>query len=131
MSSAKIRLTLIGLVASGLLAGCAWDNSPPPYHSVISYDPSRAQSYVSNLPTTNTPSTSDWKTDEDVGIYGYSGSYTAPTPPQAVGGAASSPSGISSGTATGTFSPASGTAGAIIGSPPSSGTSPGTPTLPG
>jgi hypothetical protein len=131
MSNAKTGFILGLIVVSGLLAGCAWDNSPPPYHSVISYDPSRAQTFVATTP--NTPSTSDWKTNQISGVgYGSAASYHAPPAAQAVGGAVSTPSGITSGGATGT-SPTSGTPGAIIGSPPSSSIIgvPNSPTLPG
>src|SRR5437899_2857717 len=117
MSNAKARFTLLGLMGiSTLLAGCAWDNSAPPYHSVISYDPSPAQSYVSAVPDTNTPSTSDWKTNQVVGGgYGTTGPTTTATPAQPIGGAVSTPSGTSSGTATGTAVPAA--PGTVIGSP--------------
>jgi hypothetical protein len=126
MRNATIRLTLIEFVASGLLAGCAWDNSAPPYHSVISYDPSRAQSYVSTVPSTNTPSTSDWKTNQVVGGgYGTTGPTTTAIPAQPIGGAVSTPSGVSSGTAAGTGAPAAPAArGTIIGSPQATGISP-------
>lgn len=123
MENANMNLMFVGLfVVSGLWAGCAWDNSPPPYHSVISYDPSQAHTYVSVAPVKNAPSIRDWKTDEDVGIdYGSKGYGTAagpsaaPTASQAVGGAVSTPSGASSGGAAGTTSPASAVPGSIIG----------------
>jgi outer membrane lipoprotein SlyB len=109
MENANMNLMFVGLfVVSGLWAGCAWDNSPPPYHSVISYDPSRAHNYVSVVPVKNAPSIRDWKADEDVGIdygskgYGAAGPSAAPTAGQAAGGAVSTPSGASSGGAAGT-----------------------------
>ena len=129
MVNANMNLMFVGLcVVSGLWTGCAWDNSPPPYHSVISYDPSRAHTYVSAVPAKNAPSIRDWKTDEDVGIdYGSKGYGAAgPSASQAVGGAASTPSGASSGGAAGTTSPASAVPGSIIGNPPGIGTSPST-----
>lgn len=130
---------LAGVLATGaLLAGCAWDNSPPPFHTVIRYDPSRAQTFLASVPPTNAPSTRDWKTNQVVGVdYGNSASSA---PPANTGGAegvgaASSPSGISTGggagtattatgigTGPGTSAPA-GTAapGSIISSPPGTG----------
>jgi hypothetical protein len=126
MVNANTNLMFVGLfVVSGLWAGCAWDNSPPPYHSVISFDPSRAHTYVSVVPAKNAPSIRDWKADENVGIdygsegYGAAGPSAAPTASQAVGGAISTPSGASSGGAAGTTSPGSGTPGTIIGTSPS------------
>jgi hypothetical protein len=116
MGDAKTKLALVGFaVACGFLAGCAWDDSSPPYHTVIHYDPSRAQTYVSNIPSTNTPSTTDWKTNEDVGVgYGTTGPNAAAAPGAATGGAASTPSGVSYGTGSGTPTTASGTPGTII-----------------
>jgi hypothetical protein len=118
MDDSKTKLTLVGVVvACGFLAGCAWDNSPPPYHSVIHYDPSRAQTYVANVAPTNAPSTRDWKTNQIVGVgYGTTGpnSTAAPAPGEATGGAASTPSGVSYGAGAGTPTPASGTPGTII-----------------
>ena len=116
MGDSKTKLILVGFVAvCALLAGCAWDNSPPPYHSVIHYDPSRAQTYVSNIPSTNAPSTRDWKTNQIVGVgYGTTGPNPAVTTGQAVGGAVSTPSGVSYGTGAGTPTTASGTPGTII-----------------
>jgi hypothetical protein len=134
MGNANMNLMFVGLfVVSGLWAGCAWDNSPPPYHSVISYDPSRAQHYVSVEPVKNAPSIRDWKADEDVGIdyggkgYGAAGPSAAPTAGQAAGGAVSTPSGVSSGGAAGTTTPPSGTPGTLIGSPPNTGVSGASP----
>lgn len=119
------KITSLGFVVfCGFLAGCAWDNSPPPYHTVIHYDPSRAQTYVSAVPPANAPSLSDWKTNQVVGVgYGSPGPSTPTTSGQAVGGAASTPSGVSSGGAAGTTTtgptptPSSGTPGTVIGNP--------------
>src|SRR5690242_134189 len=101
MGDARLKLPLVGFLAT-LLAGCAWDNSPPPYHTVIRYDPSRAQTFVSNVPATNAPSTQDWKTNQVTGVgYGSTGVTTVPnssaTTGAAMGGAASTPSGVSYG----------------------------------
>jgi hypothetical protein len=116
-------------LACGLLAGCAWDNSPPTYHTVIHYDPSRAHTYVSAVSATNAPSMSDWKTNQAVGVgYGSPGPSTPTTSGQAVGGAASTPSGVSYGEAAGTTTtnptatPSSGTPGTLIGNPANTGT---------
>lgn len=123
--------TLTGLlVLGGFMAGCASDNSPPPFHTAIHYDPSQSHTYVSAVPPTNAPSTRDWKTNQVVGLdYGTSGNATAPTAaPGAAVGAASTPSGTSSGAAAGTSGgagvstapvSASGAPGAIIGTPTS------------
>jgi hypothetical protein len=131
--------TLTGLlVLGGFMAGCASDNSPPPFHTAITYDPSQSHTYVSAVPPTNAPSTRDWKTNQIVGLdYGTSGNATAPNAaPGAAGagvGAASTPSGTSSGSAAGVTgggagvstapalapAPASGAPGAIIGTPTS------------
>jgi hypothetical protein len=98
--------TLFALAVSVLLAGCAWDNSPPPYHTVIKYDPSRAQTYVSAVPPTNAPSTHDWKTNQVVGVgYGTSAPDAAAPNSGTTGGAVSTPSGVSYGAAAGTASP--------------------------
>jgi hypothetical protein len=120
---------LAGALAAGaLLAGCAWDNSPPPFHSVLKYDPSRAQTFLSNVPPTNAPSTQDWKTNQVAGL-GYGSSASSAPPANTAGpaavGAASSPSGVSTGAATGTApagigvgaAPGTGAPGTIIGSP--------------
>src|SRR5262245_14830030 len=132
MRNAGTRFTLFGLTAvCGLLGGCAWDNSPPPYRSVITYDPSRAQTYVSTVPETNAPSTDDWKTNQMVGVgYGTTGPTGAAIPAQPNGGAVSTPSGTSYGTAAGTAPPAPAAPGAIIGSPSTTGLSPSPGTTP-
>jgi hypothetical protein len=119
MGDSKTKLALGGfVVACGFLAGCAWDNSAPPYHTVIRYDPSRAQTYVSNIPSTNAPSTSDWKTNEDVGVgYGTAGPNAAATTGQAAAGAASTPSGVSYGAGAGTTTTGSGAPGTIGNTP--------------
>jgi hypothetical protein len=99
------------VVLAGLLAGCAWDNSPPPYHSVINYNPNRSQTLLSSNPTTNTPSTKDWKTNQVVGVgYGSTGSSAPAANGVGAGavGAASSPSGISTGAGAGTAAPGTG-----------------------
>jgi hypothetical protein len=128
MSSLTTKLALVGFIASfGFLAGCAWDNSPPPYRSVITFDPSRAHTFLSDVPPANAPSTRDWKTNQIVGVgYGSTGPNTPATSGQAAGGAASTPSGVSyggaGGTTTGpTTSPGSGTPGTIVGNPPGTG----------
>jgi len=129
MSNVKTQLSLFGFaLACGLLAGCAWDNSPPPFHTVIRYDPSQAKTYVSAVPPANAPSTSDWKTDKIVGVgYGSSGPSTPTTSGQAIGGAASTPAGVSYGGAAGTTTPSptptpgSGIPGTVIGNPPNTG----------
>src|SRR5258705_357013 len=118
----KLMRNLVGfLLASGWLAGCAWDNSLPPYHTVIHYDPSRAQTYVSNIPSTNAPSARDWQTNQDVGV-GY-----GTTTGQAAGGAASTPSGVSYGAGVGTTTTGAGAPGTIGNAPATGaiGTSPG------
>jgi len=128
MSNAKTQRSFFGFaLACGLLAGCAWDNSPPPYHTVIHYDPSRAKTYVSAVPAANAPSMSDWKTNQVVGVgYGSPGPTTPTTSGQAVGGATSTPAGVSYGGAAGTTTtsptptPGSGTPGTVIGNPPNS-----------
>ncbi len=92
------------LMLGGLLAGCAWDNSPPPYHTVIRYDPGQSQTLLSDNPPTNTPSTKDWKTNQVVGVgYGSTGASTPTATGASAGGlgAASSPSGISTGSGAG------------------------------
>jgi len=75
MSNVKTKFSLFGFMAAiGFLAGCAWDNSPPPYHTVIRYDPSRAHPYISNVAPDNAPSTRDWKTNHITGVgYGSTG----------------------------------------------------------
>lgn len=101
------------LILGGLLAGCAWDNSPPPYHTVIRYDPSRSQTFLSNNPPTNAPSTRDWKTNQVVGVgYGSTGASAPAATGAAAGGigAASSPSGISTGSGAGTTATGTGLA---------------------
>jgi len=119
MGEPTSKRSVVGvLVISTLVAGCAWDNSPPPYHSVISYDPSRAQTYVSTAETANSPSTSDWKTNQVVGTgYGATTGASPSTTGGAVGGAVSSPSGVSYGGAAGTGSPAPAAPGTTVGSP--------------
>jgi hypothetical protein len=123
--------TVGSFILAGFLAGCAWDNSPPPYHSVINYDPSRSQTFLSTNPPTNAPSTRDWKTNQVAGVgYGTVGS-AAPAANTAAGevGAASSPSGISTGAGSGTAAtgaavgatPGTAAPGAIIGNPPGTG----------
>jgi hypothetical protein len=120
MGDTTTKLTLFGLVvACGLLAGCSSDNSPPPFHTVIHYDPSRAQTYVADIPSTNAPSTRDWKTNQDVGV-GYGTTGPNATAGGAMGGAASTPSGVSYGAGAGTTTTGSGAPGAI-GNPPSTG----------
>src|SRR5262245_51965974 len=117
MSLSNTKLAFLGLALfCGFLGGCAWDNSPPPYRSVITFDPSRAHTFLSDVPPANAPSTRDWKTNQIVGVgYGSSGPNTPVASGQAVGGAASTPSGVSSGGAAGTAttapttSPGSGT----------------------
>jgi hypothetical protein len=125
MSNVKTRFSFFAFaLACSFLASCAWDNSPPPYHTVIHYDPSRAQPFASNIAPANAPSTRDWKTNQVVGVgYGSAGPVTPTTSGQAVGGAASTPSGVSSGGASGTAipAPASSTPGTIIGNPPGTG----------
>src|SRR5690349_12995261 len=107
MSAVRTKLALVGFIASfGFLAGCAWDNSPPPYHSVITFDPSQSKTFLSDVPPSNAPSMRDWKTNQVVGVgYGSSGQNAPATSGQAVGGAASTPSGVSYGGAAGTTSP--------------------------
>jgi hypothetical protein len=137
MSSAKTKHSVLAsILLSGFLVGCAWDNSPPPYHTVIRYDPNQAHPYLSNVPPTNAPSTRDWKTNTVAGVgYGSTAPDAAPpSAPAAVGGAVSSPSGMSSGAGSGTSSPGPSAPGTIIGNPPGTGiigTSPNAPTVPG
>src|SRR6266487_2942913 len=81
MSNVKTQLSILGFaVACSLMAGCAWDNSPPPYHTVIRYDPSRAQPSVSNVSQGNAPSTRDWKTNQVSGVGYGSTDPNAPAP---------------------------------------------------
>jgi len=136
MSSTKTNISVLTcLVVSGVLAGCASDKAPPAYHTVISYDPTRAQTFLANVPPTNAPSTRDWKTNDVVGVgYGSTGPNVGPPAPTAVGGAVSTPSGMSSGAGSGTSSAAPSAPGTIIGNPPgagSIGTYPNAPTAPG
>jgi hypothetical protein len=135
MSSAKTNLCFLGSIAvSAFLAGCASDNSLPPFHTVIRYDPTQAQTYVANVPPTNAPSMRDWKTNNVVGVgYGSTGPNVGPPAPTAVGGAVSTPSGMSSGAGSGTSSAAPSAPG-TIGNPPAAGsigTYPNAPTAPG
>lgn len=130
MGNVKTQLSYFGFaLACGLLAGCASNNSLPPFHTVIHYDPSQAKTYVSAVPSANAPSMSDWKTNQIVGVnYGSPGPSTPTTSGQAVGGAASTPAGVSYGGAAGTTTttsptptPGSGAPGTVIGNPPSTG----------
>lgn len=117
----------VGLMLGGWLAGCAWDNSPPPYHSVINYDPNRSQTFLSSNPPTNAPSTRDWKTNRVAGVgYGSTGSSAPAANGVAPGvGAASSPSGVSTGAGVGTA-----TTGTGVGATPAIGPAPGAAAMP-
>jgi len=113
------NLNLFGLlVLSAFIAGCAND-SLPPFHSSIQYNPSQSHTFLSDMPPTNAPSTRDWKTNQSVGV-GYSTTGEQPAVPTAAG-AASTPSAASSGSATGVTS-----GGAGVSTAPGAGTTAGT-----
>jgi hypothetical protein len=102
IARASLR-SVVPVLLAVFLASCAWDNSPPPFNTVIKYDPIRAHTFVSNNPPTNAPSTRDWKTNQVAGVgYGSSSASPANSSAAEAAGAASSPSGISTGSGAGT-----------------------------